>query len=548
MRGRDHRANPKSERDVQINRQGAILSAMMLAGLVAVLAGALRRFLPGWEPAYLVAASFLVALEASLIHHVLRRDRMWLDELARYLVPELFVMLVLMRVATSLSIGVATLGANARVWLYDPLRIFDPPFLGAIVLGLLVGALAHAAMRDLFELAPRLSETPAVLADEVRVGLIISTEERAAALRRISGRFIFGGVFLLLSLGLEAVNIERIADASLPISSLSAGGALVYLVSGFLLYSQGRLALLQARWQLDGARVATNVPSRWTRISWIIVAGVACAAALLPRTYGLGLLATIQGALGLIGFGIALIGYAITTLLSLLAILPIWLISLLTGGAQQSAPAPSVEPPPRLPPAPPAAAFEPRLLTALVFWVCMFALVGYALWIVVQRHPGMIRALTTRGPLAWLLRQLGWLWRDTRSWAGQMTQRAVTLLQRRASVRPNRVPSLRLRRLAPRELVRYFYRSTLRRAAAAGLARRSGQTPYEYRALLAGRIPDAEQDIAEMTDAFVVAEYSPRPIEAADARRVRQPWERLRRRLRAMVAQRTDDEGRGTEV
>jgi hypothetical protein len=320
----------------------------------------------------------------------------------------------------------------------------------------------------------------------------------------------------------------------MPISRLSAGAALLYLVSGFLLYSQSRLALLRTRWNLEGAVVAEGVPRRWTRVSWLLIAGVASVAALLPRAYGLGLLTTLQRTLGLIGYGIAMLGYLLTSILSLLAILPVLLLSLLTGrGNEGSAPSPALAP--QLPEAPPPNTFEPNLVTALIFWTCMLLLAVHAAAIIVQRNPGLVRALTTRGPLFWLLRQLAWLWRDTRSWAGQATERARALLRRPVAARQVRIPALRLSRLAPRELVRYFYRSTLRRAAESGLPRRAAQTPYEYSATLAQRLPDARQDIAELTDAFVVSEYSPRPIGPADAQRARKPWERMRRRLRDMA-------------
>jgi hypothetical protein len=305
-------------------------------------------------------------------------------------------------------------------------------------------------------------------------------------------------------------------------------------VSGFLLYSQARLGLLRTRWNLEGALVAEGVPRRWTRISWLLIGGVAGIAALLPRAYGLGLLTTLQQTLGLIGYAIAMIGYLITSIFSLLAILPLLLLSLLTGRQSGSSPtAPEIPP---LPKAPPPSQFEPNLLTALVFWLCMLLLAIYAIGIIIQRHPGLVRALTTRGPLAWLLQQIAWLWRDTRTWVGQVSERARILLSRPVFVRRVSMPGLRLGRLAPRELVRYFYRSTLRRAAAGGLPRRAGETPYEYSATLGQRLPEAQQDMIELTDAFVVAEYSPRPIGSEDAQRARRPWERVRRRLRALTS------------
>jgi hypothetical protein len=516
---------------IKLNRLGLVLNALMLAALVAVCAGPFHRFLADWQPIYLVIAAFLVALEAGLVHHTFRRNHMWLDELARYLVPELFVMVIVMRVASTLSAGVTTLLEDARGWLYDPLSVFDAPFVGAILIGLLVGLFAHAAMRDLFELEPRDSEGPR-RPDDTAVAAAVDRQDRAAALRRISSRFVLGGALLLLALALEAVNIEQVAGPSLPLSTLSVSAALLYLVSGFLLYSQARLALLRSRWHLDGARVAEDVPLRWTRVSWLIVGGVVLIAALLPRSYGFGLLTTLLRTIGLLGYVIALLGYFLTSLLSLLVILPVLLLSLLTGGSTQD-----VRPPPPLvplPQQPSPTVYEPRLFASIVFWISMLMLAVYAVAIVLQRNPALRHAVTSWAPLAWLGRVLRLFWRDTRSWAGVVAERASAILRREHS-RPARQAALRLGRLAPRELVRYFYRSTLRRAAEGGLPRRADQTPYEYSVRLAEQLPDASPDIAELTESFVVAEYSPRPVGADDAKRARRPWERMRRRLRSLA-------------
>ena len=320
-----------------------------------------------------------------------------------------------------------------------------------------------------------------------------------------------------------------------PPSTLSSVAAVVYFTCGFLLYSQARLALLRSRWQIDGAQVSAEVPRRWSRVSWLIIVGVLGVGALLPRAYGLGLLGTLQRSIGLLGYGIALVGYALTTLISLLAVLPLLLISWLSGRSTTNTEPlglPQFPPPPD---APPPSVYEPNLGASLIFWVCMALLAVYAATIVLQRNPGLVRALTQRGPILWLLQRLGWLWRDTRAWAGQAAERARVLLARPAAARQQRIPSLRLRRLAPRELVRYFYRSTLQRAAAGGVPRRHSQTPYEYSARLAQQLPEAQPDLAELTEAFVLAEYSPRPLDAEDARRARRPWERVRRKLRKLA-------------
>ncbi|HEU4326094.1 MAG TPA: DUF4129 domain-containing protein [Roseiflexaceae bacterium] len=512
-----------------MRRQGVLLNALMLSALVATLSGPIHRFVPGWTPIYLVVACFVVALLSGSVHQLFRRDRRWLSELPRYLLPELLLLFVMMRVVATLGLGARSLGEDLSRWFYDPLAIFDVWMLGCLAAGLLVGWTAHEAAQDLVELSPGEGDFGLARSEDSQRVMQILSEDRAAALGRISQRFIIGGVALLLALALEAVNIQRIADASLPIAELSAIGALCYLVSGFLLYSQARLALLQARWQLDGASVSESVARRWTGTSRLLIAGIALAAVLLPRSYGLGLLDTLRALLGMVGYVIAFGGYLLISVFSLLTLIPAWLLSLMNPGDFTST-EPLVAPPVSTPP-PPEIVRSPHFLSALVFWCCMVLLVGYALRIVLQRYPVPLRGLVQRSPLGWLLEWLRGRWGVVHSWSHHV----VEFVRARAVRTPTApVPRawLGLNRLSPREQVRYFYRSTLRRAARRGLPRRSGQTPHEYREALGQRLPEAQEDLDVLTDAFVEAHYSPQPVDSEQVARVRRPWERLRRMLR----------------
>jgi hypothetical protein len=87
-------------------------------------------------------------------------------------------------------------------------------------------------------------------------------------------------------------------------------------------------------------------------------------------------------------------------------------------------------------------------------------------------------------------------------------------------------------RLPPREQIRYFYLSAGRRAAQAGQPRRPGQTPYEYRSSLDHRFPELEPDLEGLTEAFVGARYSPRPVDTEDAEAVKPLWQRIKAALR----------------
>jgi hypothetical protein len=226
-------------------------------------------------------------------------------------------------------------------------------------------------------------------------------------------------------------------------------------------------------------------------------------------------------------------------LIALITFAAAWLLShFLPHVEQPQAPTPTLPTPPAVGPtqATGSAAWLETLLSVL-FWVVILGIIGYALVRFLQERLGLL-AIDKRGRETWWGRLLTWLrdlWQNWRAgWQGVQAR----LIRRRAGQREERSIAARLlryfslRRLAPRDLVRYFYLSAARRAAQAGQPREPGQTPYEYEAGLGERFPDLEPDLTELTEGFVKARYSQRPVRSEDAEAVKGPWQRLKAALR----------------
>lgn len=512
---------------IMFNLRVVFLVALMISSLAAAVSGALQRLFPGWQPMYLVIVCFLIGLEAGIVHYVARSSRLTSIELARYLVPELFVMAVVMRLIASLSIADVSLADDLQRWLYDPLSVFDAAFGAFMVAGVVVGALAHLSMRDLSTLALWLPAHPAD-DDHRRLAALIAVD-RSLALERIGSRFVIGGALLLIALAGEAVNTTSIGGPPRPLAPLSIAASLIYVVSGFVLYSRARLVVLQAKWTQEGAHVAPLVEQRWVRSSWVLILIMVAGAALLPRSYALGLLDTLRALLGVLGYALAMIGYVLTWILALILSLPAWILALF---APTGAPAASGLPPPP-PVSPPSVERDPNLIAALVFWACMLLLAGYALVIVVQRHTPLLRQPGITALIRALIAWLRSIWRQGASWATLAIRAAEEALRRPSgtSIRQRRM--INLRRLPPRERVRYFYLATLRRAAQCGVERHPSQTPYEYAVRLERALPEAAPDIADLTEVFMTAQYSPQVCTENHVVQARRLWERLRRMLRS---------------
>jgi hypothetical protein len=500
----------------------------MLAALVAIVAGPVRRFVPQWQPLPLVGLCFLIAVETMLISRLSHGGRLGLNERLRYLAPELLLLAVAMRAVAALSLPHGDLAQVARGWLYDPLSAFDAVFLLHLAAGVLVGVLAHGATYEILTLEFRQGDDVAIRGEGGERYAAFLADERAEALRRISTRFAIGGVALIFALSLEVADFGRLGGPPFPMSQLTVIGALTYLVAGFLLHSRARLAVLQARWKLEGATIGPLVGRRWSQGALLLVGGVLAAAALLPRAYGMGLLDALRTLLAALGYGLAVLGYLITYLFGALLLLPALLLSLLmpTGGADLP---PAAPPPLAIPPPPPAMEREPRLWPALIFWLCLLILAGYAGLVTLRRHPRLLRGL--RIWLAIVRREIARFWRGAEQWVALVVEAARDRLAVQDEPVGARVRG-RPRRLGPTDQIIRYYQAIVEIAAEAGHARKPGQTPDEYRRDLGAQLPGAAPDLDQLTETFTRARYAPRPATNADAHQARGLWARLRRLLR----------------
>jgi hypothetical protein len=296
--------------------------------------------------------------------------------------------------------------------------------------------------------------------------------------------------------------------------------------------------MLRAQWLLDGVEMPERLPSRWGRWSLLVIAAIGFLAALLPlgSTWQLG---TIVNALVMVLVQIAM--FIVSLIVAVFALI----LSLL--GEQ-----------PEMPQVPQEAVPAPPVVEVLPMWQAPPWLGGATFWLIALI--ALLLALrlllgkdgldVTRRKLAWLLARL---WAQIKAWArgAQTLARSiqVSLPGRRgpAADAQARQPwrFVRLGALPPREQVRYFYLSTLRRAADQGIVRRPAQTPGEFGQELESTWPEAEMDVEALTAAFVTARYDTVEISTGEAQQVKSVWERIKRALRG---KRKSEEGASNEL
>lgn len=490
---------------------------------------------------------FIAALAGVASAQWLAEPRQRLVGRTGFQLAQLLLLLLVLRLLTWAMTGNWPTLAMVRGWILEPWTFFDGVFIATAILCALAWHRASVVSGIFY----RLALTPGELAydNERRSGsfwrmahlperVLVS---RADLVEHYTTQWMVGGVFLALFAAATRVRIGpqlniNVLDMGIPPAMVAA--LVFYFLIGLALLSQARLAVLRAQWLLDGVEMPERLPSRWSRWSLLVIVAIGVLAALLPlgSTWQLGaivntlVLALVQIAM----FIVSLIAALFALILSLLG-----------------------EPPemPEIPqdvtPAPPVVEVVPMLqappwLGGAAFWLIALLALLIALRVLLGKEGLDV----TRRKLASLL---GLVWAQIKGWArgAQSLARSIQVNlpgRRSPETSANARQSwrfIRLGGLPPREQVRYFYLSTLRRAADQGIVRRPAQTPGEFVQELESTWPEAEMDVEALTAAFVTARYDTIEISADEARQAKSVWERIKRALRS---KRKSKEGASDEL
>lgn len=495
---------------------------------------------------------FGIALEAVYTSFWIEHpDRRSLDRTA-YRLAEFGVLLVCTRFFTLLvgGSGLPTLD-EFRLYLREPIAfINDGFFLLAALLVLAAWQMAISQARIFIQMAI----TPA----EARYYILPPHEQarsyhdkpihvqRGELMASFFRTWVWGGVIMVIAVAISTIDLAATRIGFFPLSIARLGiqpilvlALIAYFLAGFWLLSQGRLQMMNARWLMSGVGKDIAVEQRWRRSSLLVLLAIAFLAAFLP----IGSTLPISRFLQIIVNGIV---YA-ANLIWYLAILFIFsLISLFSSDQAESTPvAPTITPVPTREfsaQQTTSSSIDPvsQLLFSSFFWTVIIFLAVTAFLYFLRERGVVINGRTLKSSWQRILDRL----RLVRLSLTTQTKQVARTIRRRIS-RKKTSPALpdtsawrfiRVNALTPRDQVRYFYLSLVRRATETGVARQESETPLEYGHDLKQNWPEYEEEIQELTDAFLKARYSVQPVEKGLANAVKTRWKRLRSTLRRNLA------------
>ena len=527
---------------------------LAIAGMLTCIAVSLAQFIatfsPEWPGRFFVILVFIVSLESIHSQRQLARLNLYPRDRLRYRFVEWVVILLAVRFGVYLRYGTERLLSDISHWTVNIGAFFDISFIINSILIVAFWALARTLSTAVSELDPSaLEHMPFVTDPQHYLRATMPHQgrvDRQARLNRIVGIFLVGGVFLLVFAGLSRVDVRELVTLRHGRNSGLVLNALLYFLIGFLIISHARYTILRANWEIQNLPILDRIGRRWLFLVIFFLLLLGIISAMLPVGYSVGILETVSIVVQWIIY--ALLQFVFLLLFIISSIIG-FLMGLFRGESTSSAP-PMRRAVPPPPPSTVSAGPAPwwQVVRSLIFWTVLIGIIGYSLYHFMGYRGLFLRELRLGSLVGWL----GKLWYKLRSGTCRAGVRLREEIARRLAGRsraPARAPwrFLSLRRLSPRDRVRYYYLSVVRRSAQQGFGRPPARTPLEYEETLRRELADVAEDVHALTEAFVEARYSAHDVAPQYARVLQGVWRQVRKALtwrrRHAVATRANESG-----
>jgi len=533
---------PRREVRIRLGIWWRILLMMgMMCCTALAIQGLVRAVDVSWRGGYLTLLISLTPAEAYLSHRLGKRRELRGTDLTVFRLTEVVVLAFVLELMRLLWQGMPktswTLG-----------QFLDLEFFAATALMLSYWGIASAMIRWFEELDYQPAEKPPPVTSpeyDLWVGSHTRHVQHTQAFRTVLAMILGGGVFILVVAGMARVEPRAIIDFQRGTIRALILHVLLYFVLGLALVAEARLSLLHARWQHDDVSISPVVARRWPLLVIALLALAAIVALLLPVEYSVGLIETLAYVVNMLITVFMTVVYIVLFLVSMIFYPFQWLLAQGGQGKRQAPPPPEL----RMPEQPAGASSSFPLLEtlkSLLFWLVTLAIVAYAVYNYGREYSSTLANVPMLRPLLRIVKALAVFLQSLRRRARVVRQaigQRLTARQRSIHRQPGSGRRfLRLGRLSPREMVQYYFLSTVRRASEAGFRRLPNQTPDEYSRHLRAHLPEVGQDVDTIASAFVEAKYSQHDIDKQYAGRLRSHWQRLKRELRRWRQHRREGE------
>lgn len=377
---------------------------------------------------------------------------------------------------------------------------------------------------------------------------IMAPVEERPARERLLGAFFTIGFILVTITAVLRLNLRSLLQGGgagevlmqpLPYLAAGAWNVLFYFILGLSLMSLSQFARLNARWSFQKIEVNPKLASRWAGYSIGFILLIAFVTSLLPTNYSLGLLSSFEKAIMIVySFAVFIVGFLFSLLIFLIGLLGNF-FGLETIESSNQAPMEFI--PPEIPVEAITNGTNPwwDLIRSLIFWMVTLSLIGFSLTTFIKHHADYFQNFKNVRLFSWLVKA----WHSFRLLFKAFNQQISTaidsginrLRSRQSSIKVDEVRKLfQYRRLDNRQRVLLTFFTMIRRSGQKGIKRAGSQTPYEFATKLEATLPETEEEIDGITDAFVIARYSKTDMDEERVSLTRHYWSKIRNALKSI--------------
>jgi hypothetical protein len=533
------KGNPSDDRpnEAVFRRVSSLLIAAMIA-CAAMTAGILfNQFLSYWNPWTMAVLCFFIALDSLYTRQRIKNQPSLGSSWLVVSGTQIVMIFLVVKVAMSLSRGVKYFLSEIPLWSQDFYQNF---ITFELLAGLVLAVIAWFVGSYFGELLDAMGMEQALIDQSIEV-----PDERSQpnAHNRLVSLIFSILIILVMFAALVRVDLTGIQDFGegikiIQMPPLSGGGAstLAYFMLGLALLSQTQFISLHTHWGLTRIPVSGNLAGRWALYSILFLILLAIIAGLLPTHYSMGFFSTLGYWLDFLLSILFFIGQVIFSLFVLLINLPFLLLGKEAPLAKNAPASPEIPTPPALEVAITTSVPWLGMVKTIFFWLFFLGVVIFTLSQYLRQHEEVIAGLRRIPGWKYLARFRSWLQslfagmgrkisritKSGREWTSALNASRRFIAQG-GYINP--------KRLTPRQKIYFYYLALIRRGGEQGIPRQPAQTPWEYARTLDRALPTAEDDIDQLTDAFVEARYSRHAVGNEDANRVKKTWEKIRRAL-----------------
>lgn len=513
-----------------------LMISIMLTCFAFITEKLIQTFYPIWGSYWFPVFTLLITPVSLFIRRNQQNAPSTFENQALFILSEIILIILIAKTISMFSLrffGISTLWQEIALWPQDFLpTFFNMDFLIRAFAIILIWLLTWFFSYPLNKL-----EEDEALMEQEKLGFTFT--DRHDARRKLIGLIFNLGILMILMMMLLKSDQFSFFENLTPTGFL-VGVMLVYYFTGFVFLAINQYAIMKARWYFSGIEVGPHLATRWLFYSIFFLLFVIIIIAFLPTNLPLGISSVAQWLSESFFYIVSILFNIITFPIFLF----LALISRLFGRETIDQPFTPTEPGTDI--FPQIIGTTPWLdvVRSILFWLTFIGIVFAAIIYYINNKPNFSHFLRELRIFA-LLRELWHLIkRGIKETQGAATETIQTGIHKFQSFLRNQRQKIRqsshlIRQLPPRLAVIKIYTDWVHWNQQHGFTRQDSQTPYEYAQAYAHKNPeiaDLVDPINVLTDIFIQARYSRRPIVKTQALQAKE----LTKHLKKSLAQKND--------